>query len=115
LDLILYVDSDELFYCPLPPTETHVRAQRRHQQRLMATFVSRGVDEMRFVRLPYSGLAHTGMQEDLTNATRRCMLLQYETRDLRKMLSCWSSASSYDHYAKSADLGSVCPFHYNHW
>jgi len=31
------------------------------------------------------------------------------------MFACWSSASSFDNFPKSADFASVCPFHYNHW
>lgn len=31
------------------------------------------------------------------------------------MFKCWSNASTYDDFGKSADMGSVCPYHYNHW
>lgn len=69
---------------------------------------------MRFVRLPYSGIADRQSPDvDIANKTRYCMLEQYNARNLGAMFACWSSATSFDHYAKSADLGSVCPFHYN--
>jgi hypothetical protein len=47
-------DADELFFCP-QATET-LSSQRAYQHRLMGQFHSRGVEEMRFVRIPYSGM-----------------------------------------------------------
>jgi hypothetical protein len=49
-----YVDADELFFCP--QAADSIAHQRTFQQRTMETFHSRGVEEMRFVRIPYSGL-----------------------------------------------------------
>ena len=31
------------------------------------------------------------------------------------MFKCWSNTSTYDDFGKSADMASVCPYHYNHW
>jgi hypothetical protein len=47
-------DADELFFCP--QAADSIAHQRTYQQRTMETFHSRGVEEMRFVRIPYSGL-----------------------------------------------------------
>ena len=52
--LYVYIDADELFYCP--QAADSVAHQRSYQQRIMAEFSARGVQEMRFVRIPYSGL-----------------------------------------------------------
>lgn len=117
MDLILFVDSDELFYCPLPQGQSTQRSQKKFQQRLLGDFVSRGIDEMRFVRLPYSGKMPKNITDlasfDVDIVTRECMLRGFETRSIDAMMSCWSTATSFDNYPKSADLGSVCPFHYN--
>lgn len=48
------VDADELLFCP--QAADSVAHQRAFQQRTMETYHSRGVEEMRFVRIPYSGL-----------------------------------------------------------
>jgi hypothetical protein len=58
-------DSDEFFFCPQAGED--VASQRKYQQRIMGDFSALGVEEMRFVRLPYSGLyvnydTHTGIQ-----------------------------------------------------
>lgn len=45
LDMILFIDSDEYFFCPLQGQST-VRQQRKYQQRLMAEFVGKGIDEV---------------------------------------------------------------------
>jgi len=47
-------DADELFFCP--QAAEGVGQQRAYQHRTMSQFHSRGVEEMRFVRIPYSGL-----------------------------------------------------------
>lgn len=51
----MYVDADEFFYCP--PAGQSITSQRTYQQRLMSEFASLGVEEMRLVRVPYSGIA----------------------------------------------------------
>lgn len=48
------IDADELFFCPQYPAS--IESQRKYQQRLMADFQVQGVEEMRFVRIPYSGM-----------------------------------------------------------
>jgi hypothetical protein len=47
-------DADEMFFCP--QASESLSLQRAFQQSTMQTFHSRGVEEMRFVRIPYSGL-----------------------------------------------------------
>ena len=39
----------------------------------------------------------------------------YADKDVPAMFACWSDASSFDNFQKSADFAGVCPFHYNHW
>jgi len=83
------------------------------------------VEEMRFVRIPYSGMAvvppgFNGTKEDLwevdyTESTEKCMYDAFLKKDTSEIMRCWSSASAYDGFPKSADFGGVCPFHYNHW
>lgn len=121
LKMILYIDSDELLFCP--QATTSVVSQREYQQKTMASFSSLGIEEMRFVRLPYSGMPFPGFvnslenrsNADFTNHTSHCMQNAFERRSLAGLLLCWSSAMSYDNFPKSADLAGVCPFHYNHW
>lgn len=52
---------------------------------------------------------------DLTDRTQACMKAAFEKRDELEMFQCWSNASTYDDFGKSADMASVCPYHYNHW
>jgi hypothetical protein len=119
LDLILFLDADELFYCPQASKD--VGSQRKYQQRIMGEYSSLGVEEMRFVRIPYSGLCPPGVRPenrsktDFTNHTSTCMQQAYESRQLIDMFKCWSSGSAYDNFPKSGDFASKCPFHYNHW
>jgi hypothetical protein len=47
-------DADEFFYCP--QAGANMKVQRIYQQRIMSEFSSLGVEEMRFVRLPYAAL-----------------------------------------------------------
>jgi hypothetical protein len=97
--------------------------QRLYQQRVMSEFASVGVEEMRFVRLPYNGRAPAGFNDtvqarsdtDFTNNTQHCMAAGYAKRSMLDMFACWSSASAFDNFPKSADFAGVCPFHYNHW
>jgi len=121
LDMIFFVDADEFFFCP--QASKSFEQQREYQHHLMGTFSSQGVEEMRFVRIPYSGMAPPGFNNtrenraktDFTNHSEHCMLDAFARRDETAMFKCWSSASSYDNFPKSADFASVCPFHYNHW
>ena len=156
LDMIFFVDADEFFFCPQAGAggadgssaaaaasaglRHSLDQQKQFQQRLMGTFSSQGIEEMRFVRIPYSGVAPAGFNNtrenrsktDFTNHTQNCMLeafsrLGWGTNGVSSftlsqslavetaMFKCWSSASAYDNFPKSADLASVCPFHYNHW
>jgi hypothetical protein len=119
---MMYIDSDELLHCP--QASGSVKAQRRFQQHMMNSFISQGIEEMRIVRLPYAGLAPKGFNDsngyerskvDLTLHTAACMQSAYQNENVTAMLGCWSDASSYDDFPKSADMGGVCPFHYNHW
>eukprot|EP00596_Hydrurales_sp_CCMP1899_P008838 CAMPEP_0119039226 /NCGR_PEP_ID=MMETSP1177-20130426/8629_1 /TAXON_ID=2985 /ORGANISM="Ochromonas sp, Strain CCMP1899" /LENGTH=360 /DNA_ID=CAMNT_0007002873 /DNA_START=652 /DNA_END=1731 /DNA_ORIENTATION=- len=121
LDTIMYVDSDELLHCPQGGSS--VKSQRKYQQHMMNGFMFKGIEEMRLVRLPYAGLAPPGFVDteeqrgsiDFTLHTAACMQGSYQDRNVTGMLGCWSQASSYDDFPKSADMGGVCPFHYNHW
>ena len=49
-----YKDADELFFCP--QSSESADAQRDYQQKIMAEFKVKGIEEMRFVRIPYSGM-----------------------------------------------------------
>ncbi len=122
LDFLLFIDADEIFYCP--QASLSEEQQKSYQQKIMNEFKAKGVEEMRFVRIPYSGRApKTGFVNnvenrsniDFTNNTGNCMNAAFETKSLYEMFDCWSSATSYDNFPKSGDFGSVCPFHYNHW
>lgn len=125
IPMILFVDADEFFYCP--QAATTIFQQRIYQKEVLGDFVRLGVEEMRFVRIPYSGFiseslfnASSPSRQPLhdsffNNHTQRCMQAAYMQSDLQAMFRCWSSASSFDAFPKSADLASKCPFHYNHW
>jgi hypothetical protein len=120
LDVILFIDTDEFFFCP--QARRNQAVQRTYQHSLMERFSLLGVEEMRFVRLPYAGfvssdalIARNYSDADLANHTNVCMQHTYATRDPAGMFACWSTASSYDDFPKSADLAHRCPFHYNHW
>lgn len=123
LDMILYIDADEIFYCP--QGGSNVEHQRRYQQKIMGGFCAQGIEEMRFVRLPYSGMPPTTFNEsdlfgrdtraEFTTNTQECMIKGYERKSVGDILGCWSSMSAYDNFPKSADMGGICPFHYNHW
>ena len=122
LDTIMYLDTDELFFCP--QAGQNIKLQRKYQQKMFTNFITQGIEEMRMIRLPYSGLAPLDFKNnnrteiennDFTKRTTDCMQIAYNHRNITSMLGCWSDASSYDDFAKSADMGGVCPFHYNHW
>ncbi|RYY72749.1 hypothetical protein EON63_20440 [archaeon] len=49
----LILDADEFFFCP--QANDNIQTQRLYQQRIHDDFVARGTEEMRYVRLPYSG------------------------------------------------------------
>eukprot|EP01036_Dinobryon_divergens_P032366 gene32366-41935_t len=139
LDLIVYLDADELFFCP--QSSDNADKQRSYQQQIMAVgyhteiavvhiqryfsqeFKVKGIEEMRFVRIPYSGMPpagfvnslHNRSTTDFTNNTSNCMNEAFKSRSLARMVRCWSSATSFDNFPKSGDFAGVCPFHYNHW
>lgn len=54
LDTILFLDADELFYCP--QAAESIAAQRQFHRDLHHEFIARGIEEMRYVRIPYSGM-----------------------------------------------------------
>ena len=124
LTTLLYVDIDELMLCP--QGNASLSQQLHFARDIMDTFSAQGIQEMRFVRLPYSGRApedatlHWDKAKpdtvaDYTDYVQRCMQKGYDERDTLAILKCWSSATAYDNFYKSADMGGVCPFHYNHW
>ena len=120
VDMILFVDIDELFYCP--QAASSVSKQRKFQHKIMSTFGIQGVEEMRFVRIPYAGLAPANNKANRSNTdiTSDCMLQAFSSRAtansyIGSMVRCWSSATAYDNFPKSADFAAKCPFHYNHW
>jgi hypothetical protein len=93
---------------------------------IMDDLVSRGVQEERVVVLPYR--ARMNERETISiQSISDCMERAYEAAgksssrsggtaaDLRGLFSCWSNACAYIDLPKSADIGGVCPFHYNHW
>jgi len=121
LDMVFYIDADEFFFCP--QASESIAQQRQYQQQQMGLFASQGIEEMRFVRIPYSGMAPVNFDNtqekrdatDFTNHTQNCMIEGYAALSEAKMFACWSSLSAYDNFPKSADFAGVCPFHYNHW
>lgn len=124
MQTMLFADADEFFFCPQPSAASSVSAQRGYQTSLLDRFMAQGIEEMRFIRLPYAGIADPDINNtaeyratvDLTLKTQICMEKHYnESGNVVDMLKCWSSASTYDDFPKSADLAGVCPFHYNHW
>ena len=54
LETFLILDADELFYCP--QAADSIAQQRAYQMKIHHEFIVRGVEEMRYVRIPYSGL-----------------------------------------------------------
>lgn len=108
---LLFVDADEFLLCP-EAGDTYAD-HRKYVQGAMHRIHAQGAQEMRFVVLPY-GAFNTSNEQALATVSS-CMEAGYTRRDLRQMFRCWSSASIYFQMPKSADLGSVCPFHYNHW
>ncbi len=62
-------DADEFFFCP--QAAHNVEAQRKYQQRIMGEFSSLGVEEMRFVRIPYSARQDYNLPVVLRNVQRR--------------------------------------------
>jgi len=54
LETILYIDADEFFYCP--SAGQNLTMQKEYQQRIHSEFIAKGIEEMRYVRIPYSGL-----------------------------------------------------------
>eukprot|EP00981_Chlorochromonas_danica_P013524 scaffold6421_cov251-Ochromonas_danica.AAC.18 len=111
LHTMLFVDADELLYCP--QAGSSLDKQRSFQRDVHDEFIARGIEEMRYVRIPYSGMAPEGFNatlratSDFTNHTGECMLKAYAERSLLAMVRCWSTATSYDNFPKSADLASV--------
>lgn len=75
----MHVDADEFFYCP--QASANLSMQRSYQQDLMDSFVELGVEEMRFIRIPYAGRASESYVDsaynraytDFTNNTQLCM------------------------------------------
>ena len=54
LDTLLFVDADELLFCP--QAASSIAAQRDYHRHIHNEFQARVVEEMRYVRLPYSGM-----------------------------------------------------------
>jgi hypothetical protein len=133
MESMLYVDADEFFFCPQSQASGSISSQRKYQQRLMNEFSSLGVEEMRFVRIPYSGIAppelmqnytqsqkiskatgpadtadaaYVRAETDFTNSTLHCMLDAYHqnNRNVLQMFQCWSSATAFDNFPKSSDF-----------
>ena len=75
--------------------------------------VDAGFQEMRFMVYPYG--ARMEAKDSVLEAITRCMGQGYLTSDAQAMFACWSSAATFFGMPKSADIASVCPFHYNHW
>jgi hypothetical protein len=52
--LLYFIDADELLYCP--QAGLNITTQKEYQMQIHDEFVSKGIEEMRYVRIPYSGL-----------------------------------------------------------
>lgn len=51
---------------------------------------------------------------DFTEHTSRCMHQAYERKNLYELMACWSKGSSYDNFAKSADMAGWEYFNASH-
>ena len=84
-----------------------IHPQRQYQQKIMSGFYDQGIEEMRFVRLPYSGKVPTGhasynasdpigrdSRAAFTANTQDCMEEAFKKRSVGGVLSCWSTASA---------------------
>ena len=82
-------------------------------QSILSHSVDVGFQELRFKVYSYGVM--NASKGNVIETIRRCMDEGFHASDTRAMFSCWSSASIFFRMPKSADLASVCPFHYNHW
>lgn len=104
-----------------PEAGRGLAAQRAFQQSAMDALVAGGVQEERFAVLVYAAKGPSGeigaVGAPSLASIAACMTSAFEGAgdDLRPLLRCWSDACVYFSMDKSADLGSVCPFRYNHW
>jgi hypothetical protein len=56
----------------------------------------------------------SALQIDATKTLTSCFVKAYELRSLKEMFRCWSSQVKTGPNPKAIDVGSHCPFHWNH-
>jgi hypothetical protein len=54
------------------------------------------------------------LQIDATKTLTNCLLNAYNKKSLQEMFHCWSSTTKSGPNPKAIDIGSNCPFHWNH-
>ena len=111
------LDADEFFYCP--SASASVEEQRNHQQSVMNKLSNSGAQELRFAVLVYAarGLDRRSNSSQALSILETCMQSAAALKEgkdfMTRMFACWSSRCTYFVLPKSADLASICPFHYN--
>lgn len=136
---MLFVDSDELLFCP--PTTTANRAgtlsspspspslqqQQQAHRRMIQTAMSEGYDEIQVPRVSQFTCRPASQQSSpsfttshvATEIAMSCMQEAYyqHNKSLTSLFRCWSTAHLGDKKVspKSIDLSSPCPFRYNHY
>jgi hypothetical protein len=106
------IDADEFLFCP-KAAQSYDTLARHLTVDVFDRIANAGFQEMRLVVLPYGAFNSTNA--DAASNLEVCMRKGFQGGDVQAMFRCWSSSLSYFVLSKSADLASVCPFHYNHW
>ena len=93
------LDTDEFFFCPQPSPSLSYIEQSRYQHEAIERNIRRGVQEMRFVVLPYSAHYNSTLQ-----SIKACLSSGYVSENITEMFRCWTARTNYDDFPKSADL-----------
>lgn len=144
LSSILFLDADEIFHCEAAtqrrvdndPYTTFSPFQQHYQsiQLFLSTLQNKKFEEVILKRyhvyslLPKSIHLNTTVKRmrvtpnrtssnlivDTTIESKNCILLAYQKRSIVDMFKCWSNLLKSGPNPKSLDIGSKCPFHWNH-
>ena len=112
----LYVDRDELLYCP--PGQPHISSQKHFQARFLTRFMPHS-DELLLSRINvaslFSGDISRGTAETaITAVLEECLTGAYVSRSMEKLWGCYSMAWVPKTKSKGIYPPDSCPFHELH-
>jgi hypothetical protein len=117
LPSLLYVDRDELLYCP--ESSLSLSQQRDYQHRVIESSLL-GADQLLFPRFNYGSVVKISSASSITdvfiqNILQDCVLSSYQKKSISSYFGCYSDVAVHKKKEKALYHLDSCPFHELHF